>query len=261
MRSLDIGATGMLAQQMNVDTISNNIANMTTTGFKRQRVEFADLMYQNITRPGTASSDADTTVPAGIQIGLGVKPVATYRIHDQGTIQITDSDLDLAINGRGYFQIELPSGDTAYTRAGSFQLNQNGEIVTQQGYRLDPNITVPQDAISVEINESGEVLVNMPNQVAQQNVGQIQLANFVNPAGLEAIGDTMFAETEASGDAVTGNPREENFGKVQQGMLEQSNVDVVKELTSLITAQRSYEMNSNVITTSDEMLNTVNQLR
>lgn len=261
MRSLDIGATGMLAQQLNVDTISNNIANMTTSGFKRQRVEFADLMYQNMTRPGTASSDADTTVPAGIQVGLGVRPVATYRIHDQGSIQITESDLDLAINGRGLFQIELPNGDTAYTRAGSFQLNQDGEIVTQQGYRLIPNITVPNDAISIEVNESGEVLANMPEQVQQQNLGQIQLANFVNTAGLEPIGDTMFLETEASGDPTVGNPREDNFGKIQQGMLEQSNVDVVKELTSLITAQRSYEMNSNVITTSDEMLNTVNQLR
>ncbi|MBP9050082.1 MAG: flagellar basal-body rod protein FlgG [Alphaproteobacteria bacterium] len=261
MRSLDIGATGMLAQQMNVDMISNNIANMTTTGFKRQRMEFKDLIYQHITRPGSTSSADGTTVPSGLSLGLGVRPAATYRIHEQGTIQITNNDLDLAINGRGFFQIELPNGDTAYTRAGSFQVNQDGEIVTSEGYRLLPGITVPQDALSIEVNEEGQVSAKMPQQVAMQDLGQIELATFINGAGLEAIGDTMFLETPASGQALVGTPASENFGSLRQSMLEQSNVDSVKEITNLITAQRAYEMNSNVIRTSDQMMESVNQLR
>lgn len=261
MRSLDIGATGMLAQQMNVDNISNNIANMTTTGFKRQRIEFQDLMYQHIDRPGTQTSTTGTIAPSGISLGLGVRPAATYRIHEQGTLQITDNDLDVAINGRGFFQIELPNGDTGYTRAGGFGKNADGEIVTSEGYRLTPNITVPNDAISVEINGEGEVLATMPNQVALQNLGQIQLANFINPAGLSAMGDNLFLETEASGAATIANPGEDNLGTLRQGMLEQSNVDSVKEITLLITAQRAYELNSNVIKTSDEMMDAVNRLR
>lgn len=261
MRALDIGATGMLAQQMNVDTISNNIANMTTTGFKKQRMEFQDLMYQHLQRPGATSSASGTLVPAGISMGLGVRAAATYRSHEQGTLQITDSDLDLAISGRGYFQIELPTGETAYTRAGSFQLNQDGEIVTSEGYRLLPGITAPTDTVYLEINTEGEVLAKLPQQVAMQNLGQIELANFVNPAGLESVGDTMFLETEASGQAIVGAPASDNLGTVRQGILEQSNVDSVKEITLLITAQRAYEMNSNVISTADEMMDTVNQLR
>lgn len=261
MRSLAIGATGMLAQQMNVDTISNNIANMTTTGFKRQRIEFQDLIYQHLDRPGSTSSAAGNIVPSGLSLGLGVRPAATYRIHEQGTLQITDNDLDLAINGRGFFQIELPNGETAYTRAGSFQLNQDGELVTSEGYRVLPGITVPDDAIRVEVNEEGEVFAQLPAQTAMQSLGQLQLANFVNPAGLEATGDNLFLETEASGTALVANPGEDNLGTVRQGLLEQSNVDAVKEITLLITAQRAYEMNSNVISTSDEMMDTVNQLR
>jgi len=261
MRALDIGATGMLAQQMNVDAISNNIANMTTTGFKKQRLEFKDLMYQHINRPGATSSTAGNIVPSGLSLGLGVKPSATYRTHEQGTLQITDGDLDLAINGRGFFQIELPNGDTAYTRAGAFQKNQDGELVTSEGYRVLPGITVPPDAIFLEINTVGEVLAQLPQQTNMQNLGQIELANFVNPAGLESVGDTMFLETEASGAAIVGAPDDDNLGTLRQGLLEQSNVDSVKEITLLITAQRAYEMNSNVISTSDEMMDTVNQLR
>jgi flagellar basal-body rod protein FlgG len=261
MRSLDIGATGMVAQQMNVDVISNNIANMTTAGFKRQRLEFQDLLYQDLRRPGATSSDTNTIVPTGIQLGLGVRPVATMRSHEQGAILLTESTLDLAINGEGFFQIELPNGETAYTRSGAFSLNADGEIVTQQGYTVQPGITVPDNAVSIEVNDSGEVLVKIPGQVNLQNVGQFDIANFVNPAGLDAIGDTMFLETEASGGVTSGTPNTENFGKIQQGAIEQSNVNVVEEITRLIAAQRSYEMNSNVISTSDEMLNTVNQLR
>lgn len=261
MRSLDIGATGMLAQQMNVDTISNNIANMTTTGFKRQRIDFKDLIYQNLSRPGTQSSDVGTIMPSGLQLGLGVRAGSVYRIHEQGALQITDNPLDLALTGDGFFQIELPDGEIVYSRSGIFQVNQDGEIVTTQGYRIEPNIVVPQDTISIEINESGEVFAQIDGQIALQNLGQIQLANFVNPAGLAALGDNLFTETEASGAPVTGNPGTTNFGTIRQGALENSNVNIVEEITQMITAQRAYEMNSNVITTSDEMLQTVTQLR
>jgi flagellar basal-body rod protein FlgG len=261
MRSLDIGATGMLAQQLNVDVISNNIANMTTTGYKKQRAAFQDLIYQNLKRPGATSSDAGTTIPSGLQVGLGVKTGAVYRMNSQGAIQITDNDLDIALLGRGFFQVELPNGDTSYTRDGTFQINENGELVTVQGYRVLPGITVPAETLSVDINEEGEVLAKVQGQVDLQNLGQIQLADFINPAGLEAIGNNLFIETTASGAPVTGNPNQDQFGGLQQGALEQSNVDVVSEITSLITAQRSYEMNSNVISTSDEMLQTITRLR
>lgn len=261
MRSLDIGATGMLAQQMNVDVISNNIANMTTSGFKRQRAEFHDLIYQNKLRPGATSSDSGTTVPTGMQFGLGVGLGAIYRLHEQGTVKMTENPLDLAITGEGYFQITLPNGDTSYTRSGVFQLNENGEIVNAQGYTLQPGITVPADAEDIIINGSGEVLVKQPGAVAMANVGQIQIATFINPAGLEGIGDTMFMETDASGAPIVGNPAEDNFGDLRQGALENSNVNVVEEITNLIAAQRAYEMNSNVISTSDEMLQTATQLR
>ena len=260
-RSLDIGATGMLAQQMNVDVISNNIANMTTTGYKKRSAAFKDLLYQNIDRPGSTSSDSGTTVPTGLQLGLGVRNAGVYRNHGQGAMQITDNSLDLAIGGEGFFQIQLPSGDTAYTRDGTFQLNENGELVTIQGYTVDPGITIPQDALSIDINTSGEVMVTLPGQTASSNVGQLQLANFVNPAGLDAIGDNLLLETDASGSVTTGNPNENEFGAIRQGALEQANVNVVEEITDLIAAQRAYEMNSNVISTSDEMLQTVTQLR
>jgi flagellar basal-body rod protein FlgG len=261
MRSLDIGATGMLAQQLNVDVISNNIANMTTTGYKRQRAAFQDLIYQNIDRPGSTSSDAGTTVPSGLQLGLGVRSGAVYRMHGQGALRITENPLDVAITGEGLFQIQLPSGDTAYTRDGTFQVNENGELVTTQGFAVDPGITIPADATDSDINASGEVLVSVPGQTTPSNVGQIQLANFVNPTGLEAIGDNLFLETDASGAPTTGNPAEEEFGALRQGSLEQSNVNVVEEITELITAQRAYEMNSKVISTSDEMMQSVSQLR
>lgn len=261
MRSLAIGATGMVAQQMNVDNISNNIANMTTAGFKRSRLEFKDLMYQHIDRPGATSSTSGTIVPTGLSLGLGVRPAATYRIQEQGSLEQTSNNLDMAISGHGFFQIEMPNGDTAYTRAGSFQLNGDGEIVTSEGYRLMPGITVPADAMYVEVNTEGEVSVKLPAGTAMQVVGQLEIANFVNPGGLEAIGDTMFLETDASGQAITGTPSSDNFGSIRQGMLEQSNVDSVKEITLLITAQRAYEMNSNIISTSDEMMDTLNQLR
>ncbi len=259
--TLDIGATGMLAQQLNVDVISNNIANMTTTGYKKQRAEFQDLLYQTKIRAGSRSSDAGTTVPAGIQMGLGVKAGSVYRVNEQGSLRMTDNELDLAIVGEGYFQITLPTGDIAYTRDGSFQMNENGEIVTSEGYALDPNITIPPDAVDISINSSGEVLVKIDGQINLSNVGQIQTVIFQNAGGLEALGDNLFLETEASGVATTGIPNTAGYGKIQQGALESSNVNVVQEITSLIQAQRAYEMNSKVIQTGDEMMNTVTQLK
>jgi flagellar basal-body rod protein FlgG len=261
MRSLAIGATGMMAQQMNVDNISNNIANMTTTGYKRSRVEFKDLMYQHIDRPGSVSSASGTIVPTGLSLGLGVRPAATYRIQEQGPLEQTSNDLDLAISGRGFFQIELPNGETAYTRAGAFSTNADGEIVTSEGYRLLPGFTVPADALYVEVSTEGQVSVKQPATTTMTQIGQLEIVDFINPAGLEATGDTMFLETDASGQPTAANPGTDNLGIVRQGMLEQSNVDSVKEITLLITAQRAYEMNSNVISTSDEMMDAVNQLR
>lgn len=261
MLSLDIGATGMLAQQLHVNVISNNIANMTTTGYKRQRPEFQDLIYQNQKRPGATSSDIGTIVPSGIQVGLGVKPGSIYRIMEQGSFEVTTNELDVAIAGRGFFQVQLPSGETAYTRAGNFGLNNDGDIVTSQGYLLEPNINIPENALDTVINASGEVLVQLPGQTAYANQGQIQLAVFANEGGLEAIGDNLFMETESSSTPTTGNPNENEFGKIEQGIIENSNVDVVEEITRLITAQRAYEMNSKVIQTSDEMMGTVSNLR
>jgi len=261
MRSLNIGATGMLAQQLNVEVISNNIANMNTTGFKRQRAEFQDLLYQNLRRVGSASSDAGTIVPTGVQLGLGVKTAAVYRISGQGNLVQTENPLDLAINGRGHFQVEMPSGETAYTRAGSLQLSADGDIVTADGFVVEPGITVPEDAIAISINPSGEVYVDLDGQVAPVLVGQFELANFPNEAGLDAIGNNLLLETDASGSATVATPGSEGFGFLMQGALETSNVNVVSEITNLITAQRAYEMNSKVIESSDEMMRTVTQLR
>jgi flagellar basal-body rod protein FlgG len=261
MRSLSIGATGMLAQQLNVEVISHNIANMNTTAYTRRRVEFQDLLYQNLRRTGSQSADDGSLVPVGVQVGLGVKTAAVYRITTQGNLTLTENSLDTAINGRGYFQVALPNGETAYTRAGALQMSDDGTIVTVDGFAIDPNIAIPEDAIDVTINSSGEVLVKIDGQVAPQNVGQFQLATFANEAGLLAIGDNLYLETPASGAATTGVPGAEGFGQLQQGFLETSNVNVVEEITNLITAQRAYEMNSKVIETSDQMMATVSNLR
>jgi flagellar basal-body rod protein FlgG len=261
MRSLSIAATGMLAQQLNVEVISNNIANINTTGFKRGRAEFHDLLYQDLLRAGTQSSDTGTVVPSGIQLGLGVKPAAVYRITEQGNILITNNKLDLAVNGRGYFAVELPTGQTAYTRAGAFGRSADGDLVTANGYVVQPGITIPADAIDITINDAGEVLVTLDQQTAPSNVGQIELANFPNEAGLEAMGDNLFLETKGSGLPTVGGPGSAGFGTIEQGALETSNVNVVAEITAMITAQRAYEMNSRVIQASDEMMSSVVQLR
>ncbi len=261
MRSLAIGATGMLAQQLNVEVISNNIANMTTTGFKRQRAEFQDLLYQNFRQVGSASSDAGTLVPSGIQIGAGVQPAAVYRIHEQGNMQVTDNPLDVGINGKGFFQIELPSGETAYTRSGSFQLNPQGEVVTADGYLVIGPGVIPDEAVQIAINDSGEIFVQLDGEIEPQAAGQIELASFVNEAGLEAMGDNLFVESAASGDVIVGTPGDEGFGTIKQGLLETSNVNIVNEITQLISAQRAYEMNSKVLTTTDEMMRSVTNMR
>jgi flagellar basal-body rod protein FlgG len=261
MRSLSIAATGMLAQQLNVEVISNNIANINTTGYKRQRAEFQDLLYQSLRPVGAASSEAGTIIPSGVQLGLGVKPAAVYRITEQGNLTITENSFDLAVNGAGYFMVELPSGETGYTRSGAFQLSPEGDLVTADGYIVQPGVTIPDDARSVTINASGEVWITLDGQVQPQLVGQIELATFANEAGLEALGNNLFAETQATGQPTEGAPGSSGFGTIQQGALETSNVDAVAELTSLITAQRAYEMNSRVIQASDEMMASIGQLR
>ncbi|MFV0626501.1 MAG: flagellar basal-body rod protein FlgG [Alphaproteobacteria bacterium] len=262
MRSLHIGATGMLAQQTNVDVISNNIANMNTTAYTKRRAEFNDLLYQNITRPGSTSTSSQTVIPSGIQVGLGVKTAAIYRITDGGSLTNTTNTLDLAVKGKGYFQIELPEGKgTAYTRDGAFQRNGDGVIVTHDGYTVQPEITIPEDAVEIYINASGEVWVKQDGETDEINVGQLELANFPNEAGLEAMGQNLFLETVASGAPVADNPDTEGFGSIQQGYLETSNVNPVSEITELVSAQRAYEMNSKIIKTSDEMLQTVSTLR
>jgi flagellar basal-body rod protein FlgG len=261
MRSLDIASTGMQAQQTSVEVISNNIANMTTTGFKRQRPEFQDLIYQNLRRVGSNSSDSGSIVPSGAQVGLGVKTAAIYRINEQGNLQQTSNVLDLAIQGNGYFQVALPSGETAYTRDGTFGLAPDGTIVTADGYVVQPGVQIPNNATNVTINTSGQVQATIAGQTAPQTVGQVQLAVFPNPAGLDSQGDNLFLQTSASGAPVTGAPSSAGFGSVMQGFVETSNVNVVTEITNLITAQRAYEMNSRVITTSDDMLNTLSNLR
>jgi flagellar basal-body rod protein FlgG len=261
MRALNIAATGMLAQQLNVEGISNNIANMNTTAYKRQRAEFQDLLYQDERQVGSTSSDNGSIVPSGIQLGLGVRTAAVYRMSGQGQLVSTENSLDLAVQGKGYFQVELPSGQTAYTRAGSFQLSPQGQIVTPDGYTVLPGITIPNDAVDVTVNSSGQVLVSLSGQVTQQNVGQLEIATFPNEVGLQAIGDNLYTETAASGSATTGTPGSAGYGTVLQGFLETSNVDVVLEITNLIRAQRAYEMNSKVIETTDQMLQTTSQLR
>jgi flagellar basal-body rod protein FlgG len=261
MRSLTTAATGMMAQQLNVDVIAHNIANVTTTGFKRSRTEFADLLYQDLRRVGTQSSDTATIVPAGVRVGVGVKPIAIYRISEQGSLIPTNNPLDVAIKGRGYFQVTLPDGTTAYTRDGALRLSNDGTIVTADGFDLVPNITVPDTATGISINANGQVEVTIPGQITPTLLGQLQLATFINEAGMEQSGDNLLLETEASGGPVVGNPGAIGFGVLQQNFLEQSNVNMVSEMTDLITAQRAYEINSKVIQASDEMMQTTSNIR
>ena len=261
MRALRTATSGMLAQQLNVEVISNNIANMNTVGFKRQRAEFQDLLYQNVERMGAQSSSQGTVVPTGIQIGSGVKAGSVYRITEQGSPNRTGNTYDIAIQGKGYFQITLPSGELAYTRAGNFTVNGEGQLVTDDGYAVEPAIAIPQDALDVSISKSGQVQVTTAGQTEPQVVGQLELATFFNEAGLEAIGDNLLLETAASGPATVGAPGDVGYGSLLQHYTEASNVDAVSEITALIVAQRAYEMNSKVITTADEMLSVSAQVK
>ena len=260
MRALRTAITGMSAQELNVDTISNNIANMNTVGFKKQRAEFEDLMYQNIEHMGSVSSDSGTVVPTGVQIGSGVKTGTVYRITEQGTPTQTGNTYDLAIQGKGYFQVLMPSGETAYTRAGDFNLNDQGQLVTTDGYLVQPSITVPQGSTNVTVSKTGQVQVTANGATTPTTVGQITMATFANEAGLDAVGDNLFLESGSSGAANIANPGDPGYGTLLQGYTESSNVDAVSEISNLIVAQRAYEMNSKVITTADEMLQTTSAL-
>jgi flagellar basal-body rod protein FlgG len=256
MQALRTAATGMAAQQLNVEVISNNIANMNTVGFKRQSAVFEDLLYQTLEQPGAQSSDQGNIVPSGVQIGAGVKAGSVYRITGQGSLTNTGNALDLAIDGQGYFQVLMPDGTTAYTRAGNFSANNQGQIVTADGYLVQPTITVPQNTTNITISQTGQVQATVGGQQAPTVVGQLQLATFLNDAGLDAVGNNLFRESAASGPATAGNPGNPGYGVVMQGYTEASNVDPVSEITNLIIAQRAYEMNSKVVTTADQMLST-----
>lgn len=260
MRALWTAAAGMNAQQLTVDVLANNLANVNTAGFKRSRVDFQDLLYQTERVPGTATA-RNAQVPVGIQVGLGSRPGAVYKIFSQGTFQQTGNPLDMAIEGDGFFQVQLPDGRIAYTRDGSFKVDNQGRLVTSDGYPLQPEITIPPDALSVSIGQDGTISVMLPGQSQPQEVGQIQLVRFINPAGLQSIGRNLFVATFASGDPQTGTPGLEGYGTIAQGFVEMSNVKVVEEMVNLITALRAYEVNSKAIQTADEMLSVANQVR
>jgi flagellar basal-body rod protein FlgG len=261
IRALFTAATGMIAQQLNVDTISNNMANVNTTGFKKSRVNFQDLLYETLKPAGTQTA-AGNTIPEGIQVGHGVRPASIAMVHTQGNMIQTGNLLDMVIEGDGFFQVDLPDGTTAYTRDGNFKLNENGALGTVDGNLLTPAITIPNDAIQVSVGSGGVVSVLQQGQNAPTQVGTIQLARFINPAGLDArLGRNLLLETQASGAATTGQPGLNGVGTLEQGFLENSNVQVVEEILNLIIAQRAYEASSQVIRTSDEMLQTANNTR
>lgn len=259
MRSLWISKTGMEAQQTQLDTISNNLANVSTNGYKRAHAVFEDLMYQNLRQAG-ANSTEQTTLPTGLQVGLGTRAVATSRNFSQGNLQQSSNNLDVAVLGNGFFEVQMPDGTTGYTRDGSFQVNATGQLVTNNGYAVQPGITIPAAAQSVTIGSDGTVSVTLSGQATPQTVGQLQTANFVNPAGLEPKGQNIFGETAASGTATTGTPGQNGLGALRQGFVETSNVNVVEELVAMIQTQRSYELNSKAIQTSDQMLQRLGQL-
>ena len=260
LRSLYSATSGMLAQQTHIDTTSNNIANINTTGFKKSRADFNDLFYQAMQYAGTNTSNT-TLSPDGMEVGLGVRPSAITKMFSQGSPKETENNLDVAITGKGFFQVQLPDGTTAYTRSGNFKLDEQGNLVTSEGYLLIPQITLPEDTTQVNIGVDGTVSVTQGLQTTSNVIGQITLANFVNPAGLHSMGDNLFSITNASGDAIVGNPDSQGLGKLRQGFLELSNVRLVEEMTDLITAQRAYEANSKSIQTADAMLQTVNSLK
>lgn len=261
MKALQIAASGMSAQQMRVDVISNNLANMSTTGYNARRADFADLHYQQVARAGTVSAEDGRMLPTGIQIGMGVRPAAVSVVLAQGSLSQTGGDLDLAIDGRGYIEVTLPSGQSGYTRDGALKRSATGTIVTSDGHEVVPGITIPSDASSISINSSGEVYAYFNGQVTPQQLGQISLVDFTNEKGLEATGSNLFTETSASGPPIVGTAGENGLGTIRQGYLEESAVDSVQEITELIKAQRGYELNAKVITAADQMLGATTNLR
>lgn len=261
MRALQIAATGMSAQQLRVETISNNLSNMSTTGYNARRAEFADLHYQQMSRPGTVNATDGTVLPTGVQLGLGVRPSAVSVQLQQGSLGATGGDLDLAIEGSGYLEVTMPSGQAAYTRDGGLKRDGEGLIVTSDGYPVEPEIVIPDDARSISINGSGEVYAYFTDSPDAQLLGQFNLVGFTNPKGLEAVGGNLFVETEASGGALVSTPGDDGLGTVRQGYLEGSSVDAVREITELIEAQRGYEMNAKVISAADQMMGATTQIR
>ncbi|KEA52664.1 MULTISPECIES: flagellar basal-body rod protein FlgG [Mangrovibacter] len=257
--SLWIAKTGLDAQQTNMDVIANNLANVSTNGFKRQRAVFEDLLYQTVRQPGAQSSE-QTTLPTGLQIGTGVRPVATERIHTQGNLNQTDNSKDIAIKGEGFFEVQLPDGTTAYTRDGSFQLDSNGQLVTNGGFPVQPAITIPSNALSITVARDGVVSVTLQGQTATQQVGQLNLATFINTSGLESIGENLYTETQASGAPTESTPGQNGAGLLYQGYVETSNVNVAEELVNMIQVQRAYEINSKAVSTTDQMLQKLSQL-
>lgn len=259
-RSLNIAATGMAAQEMNLEAISHNIANGNTVGFKKERIDFQDLLYQTVRQAGTPTGPT-TTSPTGLQIGTGVRVVATSRMFEQGTILQTGNQLDVAVEGNGFLVVQMPDGTPAYSRNGALKTDGDGRVVNAEGFPLDPPITIPPDAVNVAIASNGTVSVSLPGQTTPSDVGQIQLANFVNPAGMQAVGHNLLKPTRASGEPQLGEPGADGRGTLLQGALEQSNVDIVEEMIGMISAQRSYEINSKVITTADDMLRAATQMK
>ncbi len=261
MNALQIAASGMSAQQMKVDVVSNNLANMSTTGYNARRADFADLMYQQVQKPGTISSESGTMLPTGVQLGMGVRPSSVSIILEQGALSQTGGDLDVAVQGKGYLEVTFPSGGIAYTRDGALKRTADGLIVTADGYQVNPGITIPSDAKSVAINPNGEVYAYFEGKLNPTLLGQFTLATFTNEKGLEATGSNLFLESPASGPAIEGAPGADGFGLLRQGYLEESSVDAVHEITELIKAQRGYELNAKVITAVDEMMSTTTQVK
>jgi flagellar basal-body rod protein FlgG len=261
MNALQIAASGMSAQQMKVEVVSNNLANMSTTGYNARRADFADLMYQQVQRPGTISAQDGTMLPTGVQLGLGVRPSSVSVVLAQGTLSQTSGDLDLAIEGRGYIEVTLPSGGAAYTRDGALKRSADGQIVTADGYAVAPGLTIPTDAKSISTNANGEVYAYFTDQIEPTPLGQFTLATFTNEKGLEAMGSNLFIESPASGPATVGTPGLDGVGLLRQGYLEESSVDAVREVTELIKAQRGYELNAKVITAVDQMMSTTTQVK
>ncbi len=261
MKALQIAATGMAAQQMKVDVVSNNLANMSTTGYNPRRADFADLTYQQVTRPGSVSSSDGSMVPTGVQIGLGVRPAAVSVVVGQGTLDATGGDLDVAIDGNGYIEVQMPSGQIGYTRDGALKRSAEGLIVTSDGFPVVPGITIPTDARGLTISPTGEVWAEFADRVDPELIGQLTLSSFANEKGLEAIGSNLFLESPASGAAFSGTPGQVGLGTLRHGYLESSSVDAVREVTELIKAQRGYELNAKVITAADQMLSATTQVR